>query len=181
MAYAPSFHEDDSQDCAGSKTAVSRSLELRGQAVSTGIDRPNCPRARLEKYVSFLVERPRGRATSPAFVASPATVSRPPIWQRRLDQSGFEGHSEVPRDLSADDIISAKHRAIDFPHYDTHAGWPAGFATHRAPDDPQIAAARQTRSTTSPTRISSTARDRISYYDVMTDEDQISDARAHGR
>jgi N,N-dimethylformamidase beta subunit-like protein len=79
------------------------------------------PPGRVESYVSFFVRAPRGRAMAPLlFVASTATFLAYANIGTRLDQSGFEVHSERLVTLSADDVYLSEHRELGLSSYDTH-------------------------------------------------------------
>ena len=87
-------------------------------ALELTADGPSGP---VESYVSFFVTPPRGRATAPLlFVASTATFLAYANIGTRLDQSGFEVHSEGLVTLSADDVYLSEHRELGLSSYDTH-------------------------------------------------------------
>jgi len=115
------FHEDDFEDCGWQPTCRLSipadwtsgfyALELTGE-LATG---------RVESYVPFFVRAPRGRATAPLLVvASTATFLAYANIGTRLDQSGFEVHSEGLVTLSADDVYLSEHRELGLSTYDTH-------------------------------------------------------------
>jgi N,N-dimethylformamidase len=115
------FHEDDLQDCGWAPTC---SLKIPADwrsgfyALELTADPPS---GRVESYVSFFVRAPRGRATAPLlFVASTATFLAYANIGTRLDQSGFEVHSESVVTLSADDVYLSEHRELGLSSYDTH-------------------------------------------------------------
>ena len=115
------FHEDDLQDCGWEPTfqlTIPASWRSGFYALELTADAPS---GRVESYVSFFVRAPRGRATAPlAFVASTATFLAYANIGTRLDQSGFEVHSEGLVTLSADDVYLSEHRELGLSSYDTH-------------------------------------------------------------
>ena len=115
------FHEDDLEDCGWQPTcAVKIPEDWRSgfYALELTADGPEGP---VESYVSFFVTPPRGRATAPLlFVASTATFLAYANIGTRLDQSGFEVHSEGLVTLSADDMYLSEHRELGLSTYDTH-------------------------------------------------------------
>jgi N,N-dimethylformamidase len=115
------FHEDDLQDCCWEPTSsftIPSSWRSGFYALELTADQPSGP---VESYVSFFVRAPRGRATAPLlFVASTATFLAYANIGTRLDQSGFEVHSEGLVTLSADDVYLSDHRELGLSSYDTH-------------------------------------------------------------
>jgi N,N-dimethylformamidase len=115
------FHEDDLQDCRWEPTfsfTIPFSWRSGFYALELTAD---LPPGRVESYVSFFVRAPRGRATAPLlFVASTATFLAYANIGTRLDQSGFEVHSEGLVTLSADDVYLSEHRELGLSSYDTH-------------------------------------------------------------
>jgi N,N-dimethylformamidase len=116
------FHEDDLQDCNWEPTCsltIPSNWRSGFYALELTADLPS---GRVESHVSFFVRAPRGRATAPLlFVASTATFLAYANIGTRLDQSGFEVHSEGLVTLSADDIYLSEHRELGLSSYDTHA------------------------------------------------------------
>jgi N,N-dimethylformamidase len=115
------FHDDDLQDCGWDPT-----FEL---AVPTGWlsgfyaaeITAELPSGRLESYVPFFVRAPRGGAKAPlAVIASTATFLAYANIATRLDQPGFEVHSESLVILSADDVYLTEHRELGLSTFDTH-------------------------------------------------------------
>jgi N,N-dimethylformamidase len=115
------FHEDDLQDC-GWEPTCSLTIPLNWRSGFYALElTADQPAGRVESYVSFFVRAPRGRATAPlAFVASTATFLAYANIGTRLDQSGFEVHSEGLVMLSADDVYLSEHRELGLSSYDTH-------------------------------------------------------------
>lgn len=115
------FHEDDLEDCGWRPTCafkIPANWRSGFYALELTADSPLGP---VESYVSFFVKPPQGRATAPLlFVASTATFLAYANIGTRLDQSGFEVHSEGLVTLSADDVYLSEHRELGLSSYDTH-------------------------------------------------------------
>ena len=115
------FHEDDLEDCGWRPTCALKIPEHWKSGFYALKLTADGPRGPVESYVSFFVRPPRGRATAPLlFVASTGTFLAYANIGTRLDQSGFEVHSEGLVTLSADDVYLSEHRELGLSCYDTH-------------------------------------------------------------
>jgi N,N-dimethylformamidase len=166
------FHEDDLRDCGWKPTlkltvpAAWRSgfyaLELTADSLS----------GRVESYVSFFVRAPRGRATAPLlFVASTATFLAYANIGTRLDQSGFEVHSESLLMLSGDDVYLSEHRELGLSTYDTHIDGSGACYSSGARPILSMRPRGNTFNYVNDTHILDWLEQHSIDYDVLTDED----------
>jgi N,N-dimethylformamidase len=166
------FHEDDLQDCHWEPTCtldIPEGWRSGFYALQLTADLPS---GRHESYVSFFVRAPRGRPTAPLlFVASTATFLAYANIGTRLDQSGFEVHSEGLVTLSADDVYLSEHRELGLSTYDTHTDGSGACYSSGARPILNMRPRGNAFNYVNDTHILDWLEERDIAYDVLTDED----------
>jgi N,N-dimethylformamidase len=166
------FHEDDLLDCGWEPTcSLTVPREWRSGFYALELT-AGLPSGRVESYVSFFVRPPRDRATAPLlFVASTATFLAYANIGTRLDQSGFEVHSEGLVTLSGDDVYLSEHRELGLSCYDTHTD--GSGACHSSAARPILSMRPRGNSFNyvNDTHILDWLEQQNIDYDVLTDED----------
>jgi N,N-dimethylformamidase len=166
------FHEDDLADCEWRPTCkltIPSTWRSGFYALQLSLDKGA---DRLESYVSFFVRPPRGRASAPLmFVASTATFLAYANIATRLDQSGFEVHSEGLVTLSADDVYLSEHRELGLSCYDTHTDGSGACYSSAARPILNSRVRGNTFNYVNDTHILDWLEEQGIAYDVLTDED----------
>lgn len=166
------FHEDDLEDCGWEPTCsltIPRDWRSGFYALQLTAETTT---GRVESYVSFFVRAPRDRATAPLlFVASTTTFLAYANIGTRLDQSGFEVHSEGLVTLSADDVYLSEHRELGLSCYDTHTDGSGACYSSSARPILNMRPRGNSFNYVNDTHILDWLEEQKIEYDVLTDED----------
>jgi N,N-dimethylformamidase len=173
------FHEDDLQDCGWEPTfsfTIPSSWRSGFYALELTAD---LSEGLVESYVSFFVRAPRERAMAPLlFVASTATFLAYANIGTRLDQSGFEVHSEGLVTLSADDVYLSEHRELGLSSYDAHTDGSGSCYSSGARPILNMRPRGNAFNYVNDTHILDWLEEQGIAYDVITDEDIDRDGAA---